>query len=500
MSDSDRSPVIIGVGEVCDRPTLDDDARTTPQIIAAAIRASVLDTGVTEILRMVDSLWVVDALSREDRSVPLHLEIATILDVAPRQQLSSASPSGNFPIRFLNNAANAIATGEVEIALIAGGEAMRTFTRTSERRGANGTQVIGQYRANGEEDLAQRYGFRTPMDVYPLYEQATRHAWHQSFHEAQAESGAIWASNAQVAARNSYAWIRDGRSGHEIITPAARNPMLAYPYTRSMVANSGVNQSAAVIVTSVGRARALGVAADRMVHVGYGAAADEAPGNLDRESFVSSPAMQVALRRTLDFNGLVAADLDLVELYSCFPCVPKMARRVIGWPLDRPHSIYGGLTFGGGPIGNCMTHAVAALTRRIRSGSRNGLIFANGGFATKNHAIVLTRDAPPGGRIPKSYDVQNEADVCRGPLPKLVDGFAGTAAIETFAVPYSKDGPQHANVLARTSDNRRVIARVSKTSRATIEWLTSPSSEPVGAIGTTRVGDDGLTYWGQGSS
>lgn len=31
-----------------------------------------------------------------------------------------------------------------------------------------------------------------------------------------------------------------------------------------------------------------------------------------------------------------------------------MARSVIGWPLGRFHSIYGALTFGGGPIGNCM--------------------------------------------------------------------------------------------------------------------------------------------------
>lgn len=491
----DRSPVIIGVGEVCDRPAHDTNGLTTAEIVVAAIRAAAQDGGVAGALAQVDSLAIVDALSRDDRSVPLHLEIAAALGIAPRWQRSSPSPSGNFPIRFLNDAADAIAAGAMEMAVIAGGEAMRTFTRTRAGQSANGTQVIRNYRASGEADLLQRYGILTPIDVYPFYEQATRHAWGQSFAEAHEESGAIWAGNAQVAAANPYAWIRDGRPAEAIVTPGPDNPMLAWPYTRSMVANSGVNQGAALLVTSVARARAQGVPDARMVHVGHGAAADEAPGNLDRAGFAESPAMVASLERTLAANGMQASDLDHVELYSCFPCVPKMARRVIGWPLDRPHSIYGGLTFGGGPIGNCMTHAAAALTRRIREGSRNGLIFANGGFATKNHGIVLTRDAMAGGREPRSYDVQAQADALRGSLPVLLDAHVGEGTIETFTVPFARNEPRHATILARTPDGQRFLARVPGSDRAMLAWLTSPQASPVGSPGTAVAGEDGLTRW-----
>jgi acetyl-CoA C-acetyltransferase len=56
--------------------------------------------------------------------------------------------------------------------------------------------------------------------------------------------------------------------------------------------------------------------------------------------------MDTAIRRTLELNAMTGADFDHVELYSCFPCVPKMARRVLGWPLDKPATVFGGLTFG----------------------------------------------------------------------------------------------------------------------------------------------------------
>src|SRR3546814_3982118 len=66
-----------------------------------------------------------------------------------------------------------------------------------------------------------------------------------------------------------------------------------------------------------------------------------------------------------------------------------MARRILGWPWDRPATVFGGLTFGGGPIANYMSHAIVSMVDRLRSEGRYGFLFANGGFATDNHCIVL---------------------------------------------------------------------------------------------------------------
>ena len=493
--DVQRYPVIVGVGEVCDRPAGGVEGLSTAALIVLAIRAAAADSGVASILDLLDSIAIVDALSRPDRSVPLHVEICERLGVTPPLAQSSPSPSGNYPVRFLNDAANAISAGDGEIFLIAGGEAMRSYTRRRGASAGSGTAVIRGYRGDAELDVLQRHDLITPLDIYPLYEQATRHAWGQTLAVARNESGVIWEGNARVAAGNPNAWIRDARRADVIVTPADDNPMLGFPYTRSMVANSGVNQAAAILCMSYARAIALGIPAERLIYVGYGAAANEPAGNLDRATFAHSPAMEVSLRQTLALNGLDVGDLDHVELYSCFPCVPKMARRVIGWPIERPHSIYGGLTFGGGPIGNCMTHALGELVRRIREGSANGLVFANGGFATRNHAIVLTRSAMPGGRAPKSYDFQAEADAIRPPVATLLDRYDGPATIETYAIPFAAGQPRHATIVARTPSGDRALARVAAEDRATLAWLMSEQSDPVGASGTIEPGEDGVARW-----
>src|SRR3546814_2537538 len=63
-----------------------------------------------------------------------------------------------------------------------------------------------------------------------------------------------------------------------------------------------------------------------------------------------------------------AKRFDHVELYSCFPVVPKMALRTLG--LDASSctpTVAGGLTFFGGPLNNYMSHAVCAMVRILRA-------------------------------------------------------------------------------------------------------------------------------------
>ncbi|MGQ0700385.1 MAG: hypothetical protein ACT4PZ_19370 [Panacagrimonas sp.] len=50
--------------------------------------------------------------------------------------------------------------------------------------------------------VAKQLGVFDPAQVYPLYEMATQAAWGQSPAEAQAESAALWAQFASVAATN----------------------------------------------------------------------------------------------------------------------------------------------------------------------------------------------------------------------------------------------------------------------------------------------------------
>src|SRR3546814_1755277 len=61
-----------------------------------------------------------------------------------------------------------------------------------------------------------------------------------------------------------------------------------------------------------------------------GAAAKEPPSIRHRDRYDGSVSMETSITRTLELNGMTVEDFDAVELYSCFPCVPKMARRILG--------------------------------------------------------------------------------------------------------------------------------------------------------------------------
>src|SRR3546814_18623876 len=128
--------------------------------------------------------------------------------------------------------------------------------------------------------------------------------------------------------------------------------------------------------------------------------------------------METAIARTLAVNAMTVEDFGHVELYSCFHCVPKMARRIRGWPWDRPATVFGGLTFGGGPIANYMSHAIVAMVETLRREGRLGFLFANGGFATDHHCIFLGNAPIPAPRFPQAFAYPDEAEEQRCPVAR----------------------------------------------------------------------------------
>ena len=96
----------------------------------------------------------------------------------------------------------------------------------------------------------------------------------------------------------------------------------------------------------------------------------------------------------MDLAGGDGRTFDAIELYSCFPCVPKMARRTLGLGADVQPTVTGGLTFFGAPLNTYMTHAACAMVRRLRGGARLGLLYGQGGFVTKHHALVVSPQTP----------------------------------------------------------------------------------------------------------
>lgn len=491
-------PVIVGIGELTNKPENPAEGLEPVALLEQAMRAAADDAGQGW-LAQVDTLRVVNQVSWPYRDLPALL--------TKRLRLRSVEGiygpiGGESPVRLLVDAAHDIATGQSEVAALCGAESMRAvMAHAAQGRKPAWTDSDPQYRLPRAEDyvnpLALNYGLMMPVDVYPLYENACRAAWQQSFAEAQAESGTIFARNSEAAAGNPYAWGGKRQSAEEIVTPSSANRPVSWPYQRSMVANLSVNQAGAVILTHRDKALAMGIPEDRLVYVWAGAGAHEPYDFLQRARYDRAPALDLVLKRTLEMNRVQSKDIDLFELYSCFPIVPKLARRALGLAADAKTSVCGGLTQFGGPGNNYMTHGITAMVRALRAGQGSvGLLHGNGEFVTKHHAAILARRAPPEGVATANHDLQAELDEGLAAAPELVEGYAGPARIETYTVGFHANGkPNRGVVLARTPDGRRTLARVTELEPEALALLLDPAQEVVGRDGVIYDGGDGWSHW-----
>jgi acetyl-CoA C-acetyltransferase len=497
---ADRTPVIVGVGEITDRPKEIVDGLEPLALLVEALRRAEADGGA-DLLNEIDSLDVVNFLSWRYRD-PEKL-LSSRLGIQPKHAYYGPV-GGESPIRYLHEAAQRIARGESSVAAICGAEAQSSATRAMR---AGVTLPWTPFAHDVEEPkrgaafqkpIAVKLGVFRPVSVYPFYEAASSAHWRKTPREAMTESGALWSAYSAAATENPNAWLKRRFTSEEITTPSPDNRLIAWPYTKLMVANPMVNMGGAVLMTSLAKARDAGIAEDRLVHIQGGASAEEPRDYLERDQLIESHAQNAVLGAVMDLAGGDGKAFDAIELYSCFPCVPKMARRTLGLGADLKPTVTGGLTFFGAPLNTYMTHAACAMVRKLRGGKSLGLLYGQGGFVTKHHALVLSRQAPS-EPLAQETSVQRQADRRRGPVPAFVTEAAGRATVESFTALYGRDSAiEHGVVMLRTSDNARTLARVPAHDRQTLAHLLNMDRSPVGSSGTIARADDGILEWRAG--
>src|SRR6266403_3467227 len=334
----DRIPVIVGVGEIVDRPTEIAGGLEPLVLLEQALKRAEQDSG-GKLLGEIESLDIVNFLSWRYRDP--EKQLADRLGIKPKHAFYGPV-GGESPIRYLHEAAQRIARGECSVAAVCGAEAQNTATKAG-RAGITppwtpfAHDVAEPKRgAAFQKPMAVKLGVFRPVSVYPFYEAATSAHWGQSPREAMAESGALWSTYSSVASQNPHAWLKRHFTADEITTPTLENRLIAWPYTKLQVANPTVNMGAAVLMTSLAKARDAGIPEDRLVYIHGGASAEEPRDYLIRDQFYESHAQNAVLGAVLDMAGGDGRAFDAIELYSCFPVVPKMARRTLGLGADVP--------------------------------------------------------------------------------------------------------------------------------------------------------------------
>jgi acetyl-CoA C-acetyltransferase len=456
-----RSAVIVGAGQYVHRAESLEDGLEPAALMERAVLAAATDAGLDG-PPAADALRVVSQLSWRYGNTPRF--VADRLGITPAR-LDYTTMGGNSPQSLVNRTALDIRSGAIDVAILTGGEA----TRTRNRARKAGIELDWPKSPDGDEptivgdDLSMNLeaeidrGIYLPVQVYPMFETALRAASGRTVDEHRDHLGRLWSGLSEVAAHNPYAWIREAKTPSEITTVTDTNRMIGAPYPKLMNSNNDVDMGAALIMCSVESARRLGIDEDRWVFPHAGTDCHEHNYVSHRDTFVATPAVEIGGRLALQLAGIDIDDVALIDLYSCFPAAVQLGAQSLGIDLNRQWSRTGGLTFAGGPWNNYVMHAIATMVSELRERPGEfGLVWANGGYATKHSFGVYSTTSTPEFH---HATPQDEIDALPRRDLALPADAAGRATIESYTVMYSREAtPELAIASCLLADGRRAWA------------------------------------------
>jgi acetyl-CoA C-acetyltransferase len=331
---NDNTPVIIGVGEASERIDAADYKGLSPADLAGLAARAALDDALST-SELAPHVAVIAAIRQFEVSGPGAVAPFGKADNFPRAvaRRIGANPArailepvgGQGPQHLVNEFAQAIAVGKMGMALLVGSEAISTVRHLSSKGETRdwAETVPGELEDRGYGDpLLTRelpsHGARTPINVYAMLENARRGRLGMDRTAYQLEMGRLFEPFTKVAAGNPHAMSPEAHSAEALATITPRNRLTSDPFPRWVVARDQANQGAAVLLTSVGRARELGVPESKWIYLLGGADVKER-NVVERQDLSSSPAETMAVKRALVVAGLDVGQIDLFDFYSCFP-------------------------------------------------------------------------------------------------------------------------------------------------------------------------------------
>jgi len=273
-----------------------------------------------------------------------------------------------------------------------------------------------------------------------------------------------------------------------IATVSPQNRYIGYPYTRAMNAVLEVDMGAAIILTTAGRARQLGIDRERWIFLRGGVDLNDIWHLSERADLYSSPAIARAWSALTARAGIPLDEVSRFDIYSCFPSAVEVACAALGLsPLDpRGVTLTGGLPFFGGPGNNYSLHAIAQMAQALRAAPGHGLVTANGLYLTK-HSLGLY-STEPGAEVPEPIDSEPlQQRVEAGPRVIPAADPAGPATVETWTVCFDREGPRRGIVVARNAAGERIVANT-RGEAAVFESLLA--QDPIGHCGRVVVEDE----------
>jgi acetyl-CoA C-acetyltransferase len=436
-----RLPVLAGWGMVTDR----DGTVEAVDLVEAAVRRAV--DAAPSLGAAVDLVLVPQGMWRYGDPGRL---VAERLGASPRTVLAEL---GVLQQTLLTRAAEDIAAGRADVVLVCGGEA-RAPNAPAETPSAGVPDET--LRPAGEiiTRLEIERGLAVPAAQYALVDTALAAAEGDDLDALRRRLGQLWSSFSAVAATNPDAWDRTAYGPDEIATPGPGNRMIATPYTKRLCSQWNVSSAAALVLCSVGAARRHAVPDDGWVFPVAAAESNAMVPLTARRDLHRAAGFALAGTRALELAGTAIDAVDHIDLYSCFPAAVRVQARELGVDGERPLTVTGGMTFGGGPLNTYVLQSTSAMADRLRGHAATGLVTTVSGMLTKQ-AVALWSGAPP--RAFRSAEVGEEVRRAT-PVVEVVDEASGDGRVAAWTTLHERGTPTATVAVVDLPGGTRTVA------------------------------------------
>ena len=506
-----RTPVLVGCGQITDATSQPSSERSPSAFVAQAVRAALADACGEHAPALAARLGAIAVLRFFSESSPRFAQpfgrssnpprsVADRVGASAATEFAYTEVGGNMPQYLVNSYAERIARGELDAALVCGGELLRT-AQIARRQGLSldwredpGGEplAVGDARL-GWSDEEARHGLNAAIWFYPLIENAIRAGRGSTPNEHLRSMARLFARFAAVARDNPLATRRDGWDADALARIDAQNRYIAWPYPRLMNANAIVDQSAALILASTALADELSIPPAQRIYLHGCADAADTWVVSERTRLDRSPAIRACASSAAAMAGIGLRDLAHFDLYSCFPSAVEVACLEIGLEEDDPRglTVTGGLPYFGGPGNNYVTHSIAQMVAELRKRpGAFGMVTGNGSYLTKHSAGIYSTRPTPGpwrredpARLQASLDAQSVVRVETRP--------AGQALLETYTVAFEGDRPARAIVFGRLPDGARFVANVGDDPALLAQMV---ERDQLGRAGSVRATPEGNLF------
>jgi acetyl-CoA C-acetyltransferase len=453
-----RTPVLVGVGVAMRREDDPANALEPIDLMLEAVRAAGADCGVPALLSQVGSIAVPRGRWRYRNPSG---EIARALGATGATTIVSSI--GVLQQTLIADACQAISEGKIESALVTGADAgyriLRakiTGVRADERDQNDDPDLRLEPKAELRHTAEVAAGLKMAVGLYAMLESARRAASGLTVDAHRDRLAARYARFAEIAAANPDGWTRTPLDAATIRDDGPRNPMQAFPYTRAHCSTWNVDQAAALLFCSAERAAALGIDRSRWVFPVASAESNHMVTLSARADLIRSPGADATARAVLEAGGISASDIDLIELYSCFPVAVDAFADALDLPPGRDLTITGSMAFAGGPYNNYFFQATARAAQLLRAGAGStALLSCVSGILTKQ-AFALWSSEPPGAGFVRR-DVTAEVATAAAELT-VVEDYSGGGRIAGYTVLHARGEQPLAVALIDTDDGSRALA------------------------------------------